>query len=154
MTRLTFTYIYIYILIHVRLNNIAIVAFTGFFSSFSKYLILLLILPGKLKINSPKLILSFINELLTIAIGHVPMAPCDVSTAINSHQPTTILALLHDTDQVITRRCNELYIFLSYLNSILTAFFNNGSILNYMLPRIQPERNVLNLLFILLNNLA
>ena len=38
----------IFSLIHVQLNNIAILAFTSFFSSVSKYLILLLILQGKL----------------------------------------------------------------------------------------------------------
>ena len=52
----------IFSLIHVRLNNIAILAFTSFFSIFSKYLILLLVLQGKLKINSPKFILLFIVE--------------------------------------------------------------------------------------------
>ena len=50
----------IFSLIHVRLNYIAILAFTSFFSSFSKYQILLLILQGKLKIISPKFIELFI----------------------------------------------------------------------------------------------
>ena len=51
----------IFSLIHVQLNNMAILACTSFFSSFSTYLIL----QEKLKITSPKFILLFIIRHFT-----------------------------------------------------------------------------------------